>query len=550
MGPWQPAAQPSKDVLAFQDKVAKSSNEQPEPSPDDSQNAPPPKIITATEPTELIVTDGPPQLASIYNTNLLYVSNTYADVFLDIATQKVYLLLAGRWYMAERKEGPWSYVASDKLPSDFAKIPPESPKANVLASVASTEAAEEAVLDTLIPQTAKVDRSAPGPSVTYDGEPQFEAIQESTVSYAVNTADSVLRVNGGYYCCYQGVWYQSTAAAGPWVVCVSVPGAIYTIPPSCPIYPVRYVYVYNYTPAVVYVGYTPGYMGCYVYGGTVIYGTGFVYRGWWGRYYYPRPVTYGFGVAYNPYTCNWGFRFGAAGPNGWFAFGSRGGAWGRAGFAVGVRWGPNSGWWGAGGYYRHNNITINTGDININRSRNINSNVNISDRSRNIYANRPDNGKGVYTRNRSPSPARADRARPSDRSSSPPDRSSASPNRPSVSDRPNTLPAPSDRNLFADKNGNVVRRGMDGWETRDRANPQRSPAQADRTARQPPANQRQPRPDLDRQLQARDRGQQRARDFQQYRSQTQNPRSNRSSQNVPNRSAAPRGSAGAQRGAR
>jgi len=553
LGPWQATDQASKEILAIQEKSKQSADSPPATQPDTEDNSTPPKVFTATEPTELIVTDGPSQMASIYNTNLLYVSNTESDVFLDIMTQKVYVLLAGRWYVADRQEGPWAYVASDKLPADFAKIPPESPKASVLPNVAGTELAEESVLDALIPQTATVDRTAPGPTVTYDGQPQFESVQQSTVSYAVNTPDSVLKVDGGYYCCNQGVWYQSTAPAGPWIVCVSVPGAIYTIPPSCPVYPVKYVYVYNYSPTVVYVGYTPGYMGCYVYRGTVIYGTGYVYRGWAGHYYYPRPVTYGFAVAYNPYTGNWGFRVGVAGP----------------GYAVGVRWGGSSGWWGSGGYHHHNNVNIKTGDINIDRSKNINignGNGNVSDRSRNIYANRTDNGKGVSTRDRPAGRAPFDmRARPSDARPAGRDRAA---NRAGGQSRGNSLPSQADRNLFADKNGSVVRRGMDGWETRDRTNTQRPGNQADSARPQPSQNrqpqnrqpqnqqaqnQRQQRPDLDRQLQARDRGQQRSQDFQQYRSQTQNPggpsRSPQNAPNAPNRSAPQRGGGG-QRGNR
>ncbi len=80
----------------------------------------------------------------------------------------------------------------------------------------------------------------------------------------------------------------------------------------------------------MYVGYTPGYMGCYVYGPTVIYGTGFYYNPWYGPYYYPRPVTYGYSMHYNPYY-GWsvGFHYSA----GWFNYsvyrgGYHGGYWG------------------------------------------------------------------------------------------------------------------------------------------------------------------------------------------------------------------------------
>ena len=36
-----------------------------------------------------------------------------------------------------------------------------------------------------------------------------------------------------------------------------------------------FVYIYGYTNAVIYVGYTPGYVGCYSSNGVVVYGTGY-----------------------------------------------------------------------------------------------------------------------------------------------------------------------------------------------------------------------------------------------------------------------------------
>ena len=68
------------------------------------------------------------------------------------------------------------------------------------------------------------------------------------------------------------------------------------IPVDVPVYNVKYVYVYHVTPEVVYVGYTPAYTGCYVYGTTIVYGTGYYYPGWYGRYYWARPATWGFSV--------------------------------------------------------------------------------------------------------------------------------------------------------------------------------------------------------------------------------------------------------------
>ena len=65
--------------------------------------------------------------------------------------------------------------------------------------------------------------------------------------------------------------------------------------------------MYESTPQVVYVGYTPGYVYSYPWYGVPVYGTGWYYPPYVTPYaYYPRPVTYGMHVSYNPYT-GWGF---------------------------------------------------------------------------------------------------------------------------------------------------------------------------------------------------------------------------------------------------
>ena len=66
------------------------------------------------------------------------------------------------------------------------------------------------------------------------------------------------------------------------------------IPTASPIHYVTYVRIYRYSPTVVWVGYTPGYLGtCYSPWGTVVYGTGWNYRPWIGNYWYGAPMTWG-----------------------------------------------------------------------------------------------------------------------------------------------------------------------------------------------------------------------------------------------------------------
>jgi len=304
-----------------------------------------PAIIIATEPTELIVTEGSPQYAPILGTDLLYVTNSESDIVMEVSTQRHLVVLSGRWYASPSLQGPWEHIPPDQLPDDFGKIPPESEMGHLLVSVPDTLESNEAVLDQQVPQTAAIDRSA-ALNVEYDGDPQFAPVEGTSMEYALNTGTQVLRAEGRYYAVDEGVWFVSDTPEGPYAVATVRPIEVDSIPASCPNYNVKYVYIYDVQPEVVYVGYTPGYTSSYVYGGTVIYGTGYYYVPWYATVYYPRPPTWGFHVRYNPWY-GWGFGFSyntgrftfSIGFGGW---GGHGGAWGRPYY--GYRGGYHRGW--------------------------------------------------------------------------------------------------------------------------------------------------------------------------------------------------------------
>jgi hypothetical protein len=257
-----------------------------------------PAIYVSQTPTEMLVFQGEPSFTPITSTNLQWATNTTADVILDKSSGDYYILIAGRWYRAPAltNAGPWSYVASNTLPADFKRIPVNSPAGVVLASVAGTPQAQEALIANSIPQTATIPL-VNGPKFTpvFDGAPQFQPIPSTTLQYVVNSPTPIIRVDANtYYALTAGVWFVATSVKGPWAVATYVPPVIYTIPPSSRLYYVTYVKVYGSTDKVVYVGYTPGYMGTVVSpDGVVVYGTGYVYDPWVGTVYYPVPVTYG-----------------------------------------------------------------------------------------------------------------------------------------------------------------------------------------------------------------------------------------------------------------
>ena len=99
----------------------------------------------------------------------------------------------------------------------------------------------------------------------FDGSPQFRPISGTPLQYVVNSPTPIIGVDATTsYALRAGVWFTTTSQSGPWIVAASVPQVIYTIPVSSPLYYVTYVRVYGATPEVVYVGYTPGYLGTVV----------------------------------------------------------------------------------------------------------------------------------------------------------------------------------------------------------------------------------------------------------------------------------------------
>ncbi len=277
-----------------------------------------PAIYTSQAPTDLIVFNGQPDFVPIVGTQLLWAANTTSDVLIDTTSNQYYVLLSGRWFRSAALSGPWSFVAANTLPPDFAKIPPHSLAGAVLPTVAGTPQAQEALISNSIPQTATVPlKNGPKFTPSFDGPPQYQQITGTPLTYVVNSHEPVIQVAPtSYYAVVAGVWFNATQLTGPWVVATSVPAVIYTIPPSSPLYYVTYVRIYEATPQFVYAGYTPGYLGTVVSPyGTIIYGTGYVYSPWIGTVWYPPPYTYGIAAVpvYNPdvgYT--YGFAAGLA----------------------------------------------------------------------------------------------------------------------------------------------------------------------------------------------------------------------------------------------
>ena len=438
LGPWQFIQSVPTELVEALPKSADGSSLSKQSSANNAL-----EIVVATEPTELIVSDGKAKWESLPGGELLYVQNTETPWLRDLAGGNQYVLLAGRWFRAKSSSGPWTFVRADELPASFAEIPPASDIGGIRTSVAGTAEAEAAILDAQIPQTAAIKRSEAKLTVDYDGKPQFEKIPGTDVAYAINTGSQVLFIFKKYYAVDNGVWFVSSSATGPWQVADEIPEeAIAEIPPSSPVYNTRYVYIYDSTPEVVYVGYTPGYLWSFPYYGVPVYGSGWYYPPYIGPIYYPRPGTWGLHVGYNPWT---GWNYGLTWSNGFLT----------VGFTFGHGHHHHGHGWYGGGY--HGPIIINDRDFNIGEI-NIGNNISAGNRDKiaGKLENRPNDQLGQLSKDNLYKRAE-NISRTVDREVL----QQGFQNSATVKNRAN--------DLFADQDGSIFRRKDDTWQTREKS---------------------------------------------------------------------------------
>jgi hypothetical protein len=283
-----------------------------------------PVVFVSTVPAELIRLTGAPAYVQVPGTQLQWVSNTDSDVFRLRRDGPVFYLVAGRWFSAPQFEGPWTFV-TPTLPEDFKKIPLDFPRSRVLASVPGTRQAVEAVVLAQIPQSAVVKRNElKAPDVAYHGEPKFEPIEQTTVARAVNTDKDIIKSGDLYFMCFQGVWFRSTTANGPWEVADSVPKEIYEIPISSPAHNVTYVTVEDSDNDEVEFLAAAAYSGMMIGWGVSMWESGWYYPPYYyGGAYYGYYPTYGYGASYNPWTGAYSRGGSVYGPNGGAGYGAR-----------------------------------------------------------------------------------------------------------------------------------------------------------------------------------------------------------------------------------
>ena len=159
-------------------------------------------------------------------------------------TGAVYFLVAGRWFSAPDFTGPVDVRDADAA----GRVQEDSARARALArprvGAGHARRPPRRFCSRRFRRRRASARRCRRPRSSYQGgTPEFQPIEKTTVQRAVNTDKDIIKVGDLYYMCFQGVWFMSTTATGPWTVTGEVPKQIYEIPVSSPSHSVTYVTV-------------------------------------------------------------------------------------------------------------------------------------------------------------------------------------------------------------------------------------------------------------------------------------------------------------------
>jgi hypothetical protein len=145
------------------------------------------------------------------------------------------------------------------LPADFARIPADSPKGEVVAAAKPAASGAVPAPPPALPAIVAAPRSQARFDVVISGDPKLQPIPGTELNYVANASAPIIQVDiNNWYGEQSGVWFKAPDATGPWTVTDKVPPEIYSIPPNVPIYHAIHSRVFASTEDVVYYGYTPG----------------------------------------------------------------------------------------------------------------------------------------------------------------------------------------------------------------------------------------------------------------------------------------------------
>ncbi|MFM9097541.1 MAG: hypothetical protein ACKOQW_04505, partial [Phycisphaerales bacterium] len=271
-----PAAAPPAGVVAAlgREPVARGVAVKPADADAAPTSRAAPELRVFTEPTALVSIDGEPDLVDVAP-GVQWAADASPLLLRTAAPTAWWTIAAGRWFRADTLDGAWTRVQPSGLPAAFAQLPGGRAFVPARASVPHTPEAVAAVAATLERRAQSLSRADARCSVRWNGAPAWQAVPGTMLRASVNASQPVIAVGPRLYCCDNAAWFSADAADGPWVLADAIPEDIASIPPASPAFPVTFVDVVASDDASVTFAWSPGYLGTYVDGGAVVFGTGF-----------------------------------------------------------------------------------------------------------------------------------------------------------------------------------------------------------------------------------------------------------------------------------
>ena len=170
-------------------------------------NYAPPQIHYSSEPAILINTLGKPSFKKLENSGLDFCANTNWDLISDPDTKDYYLLYFNSWLKTKNlQKGPW--IAADKLPEKFRKIPDDGNWKEVIN--------KPTVPVKKIPKVIFSEK--PAELILTEGEEKLVPISNTKLSYVENSESDLFysKTTRKYYFLITGRWFQADTLAKEW----------------------------------------------------------------------------------------------------------------------------------------------------------------------------------------------------------------------------------------------------------------------------------------------------------------------------------------------
>jgi hypothetical protein len=178
----------------------------------------PPRLIVSSVPALLVLIDGAPVLRPIAGTSFQRVTNTRSALFYDPSGRAYYLRVYDGWLTAPALDAPWMRGAA---PAGMDATMSSLASAGLVDPLDGGDAQDKPSLAAGVPEIHV--STQPAELLVFNGKPDFQPIEGTTLLWANNTAARALvdTSDNFYYVLISGRWFRAPSLDGPWAY---VPG--------------------------------------------------------------------------------------------------------------------------------------------------------------------------------------------------------------------------------------------------------------------------------------------------------------------------------------